>query len=238
MGISSSISRLTGYYRRHGFWGTIRRFRLSLKRELFSNRMVLFYCDLAEQTKAPAKIPTSLELERLRSYAELSPQDLREMTSFWNPKQAHRNIRKRFKQGASLWLIKSGEKLAGYGWTLQGRTIEPYYFPLGLEDVHLFDFHVFPEYRGQGLNPFLVTHILSNLARIGRGRAFIEAAEWNEAQLSSLRKTPFRPLGRFKSLTMFGHTFVYWVESKTAQQMRENTKRSDVPVIVGRPHQQ
>ena len=43
------------------------------------------------------------------------------MTSPWNPKQAHRNIRERFEQAASLWLIKSGDKLAGYGWTLQGQ---------------------------------------------------------------------------------------------------------------------
>jgi ribosomal protein S18 acetylase RimI-like enzyme len=238
MAISASISRLTAYCNRHGFVATIRRAGLAVKRALFSSRMVVFYCDLAKQTTASVNIPSSLKAERLRSYAELSPQDLQEMTSFWNPKQAHRNIRERFEQGASLWLIKSGEKLAGYGWTLQGRTIEPYYFPLGQDDVHLFDFHVYHEYRGQGLNPFLVTHILSNLARIGGGRAFIEAAEWNEAQLSSLRKTPFHRLGRFRSFTMFGYTLVSWVESKAAQQMRENTERSDVPVTMGKPHQQ
>ncbi len=33
-------------------------------------------------------------------------------------------------KGALLWLIKSEDGLAGYGWTLQGRTIEPHYFPL------------------------------------------------------------------------------------------------------------
>ena len=237
MGISSSISRLAGYYSRHGMAATIRRAGVAAKRELFSSRMVVFYCDLGKQAKAPVNIPRSLRVERLRSHAELSRQDLQEMTSFWSPKQAHRNIEERFAKGASLWLIKSGEKLAGYGWTLQGRTIDPYYFPLAQNDVHLFDFHVFPQYRGQGINPFLVNHILRNPATIGGGRAFIEAAEWNEAQLSSLQKTPFRCLGRFKSFTMFGRTFVHWVESKTAQQMRENTERSDVPVTMGGPHQ-
>lgn len=238
MGISSSISRLTGYCSRHGMVATIRRAGLAAKRALFSSRMVVFYCDLGKQATAPVSIPSLLGVERLRSNAELSRQDLQEMTSFWSPKQAQRNIEERFAKGASLWLIKSGEKLAGYGWTLQGRTIDPYYFPLAQNDVHLFDFHVFPQYRGQGINPFLVNHILRNLATIGGGRAFIEAAEWNEAQLSSLQKTPFRRLGRFKSFTMFGRTFVYWVENKTAQQMRENTERSDVPVSMGGSHQQ
>jgi ribosomal protein S18 acetylase RimI-like enzyme len=203
MDFSSSISRFTSYYTRHGFGATIRRARLVVKRALFSNHMVLFYCDLAKQAVASANIPGSLNLERLRSYAEIRSQDLQDMTSFWNPKQAHRNIRERFEQGASLWLIKSGERLAGYGWTMQGGTIEPHYFPLAQNDVHLFDFHVFPQYRGQGINPFLVTHILRSLAGECSGRAFIEAAEWNQAQLSSLTKTPFRRLGLAKKSKPF-----------------------------------
>ena len=97
---------------------------------------------------------------------------LQEMISFWNPKLAHQNMKERFGLGASLWLIKSRDKLAGYGWTLQGGTVEPHYFSLGQDDVHLFDFHVFPQYRGQGMNPFLVTSILSNLGK-RRGRACV-----------------------------------------------------------------
>jgi ribosomal protein S18 acetylase RimI-like enzyme len=238
MAISTSISRLTAYYKRHGFGATIRRASLAVKRALFSSRMVVFYCDLAKQTTAPVNIPSSLKVERLRNYAELNPQDLKEMTSFWNPKEAHRNIRERFEHGASLWLIKSGDKLAGYGWTLQGRTIEPYYFPLGQDDVHLFDFHVFPQYRGQGINPFLVTHILGNLATIGGGRAFIEAAEWNEAQLSSLRKTPFRRMGRARSFSVFGHTIVSWVENEPVEQTQKDTQRRDAAPTMARSHEQ
>jgi predicted membrane-bound mannosyltransferase len=82
MGISSSISRLRAYYTRHGFGATIRRAGLAVKRRLFSSCMVLFYCDLAKQTTAPVNIPSSLTVERLRSYAELIQQDLKEMTSF------------------------------------------------------------------------------------------------------------------------------------------------------------
>jgi ribosomal protein S18 acetylase RimI-like enzyme len=238
MGIANSISRLTAYYKRRGFGATIRRAGLAVKRALFSNRMVVFYCDLAKQTTAPVNIPSSLKVERLRSYAELNPQDFQEMTSFWNPKQAHRNIRERFDRGASLWLIKSGDKLAGYGWTLQGRTVEPYYFPLAPDDVHLFDFHVFPQYRGQGINPFLVTQIIHNLPTIGRGRAFIEAAEWNEAQLSSLRKTPFHQLGLARSLAIFGYKFTHWTENETAEQVQETKEGGDNAPAMARSHEQ
>ena len=70
-------------------------------------------------------------MERHRNQTDLSPRDLQEITSFWNPELARRKIKERFELGASLWLIKVEGKLAGYGWTLQGRTVEPHYFPLG-----------------------------------------------------------------------------------------------------------
>jgi GNAT superfamily N-acetyltransferase len=134
----------------------------------------------------------------------------------------------RFGKGALLWLIKSEDSLAGYGWTLQGHTVEPHYFPLGKGDVHLFDFHVFPKYRGKGLNPFLVTHILRSVSADGGKRAFIEAAEWNKAQLSSLGRTPFRRLGWARKLTIFRHTIVCWVEEDMARHVREHPSRRSV----------
>ena len=224
MAIPTSISRLAAYYTRHGVAATIRRGVLAMTRGLLSNRMVLLYCDLAKQTASPADLPSPVRVELKRRFAELSPPDLEQMTTFWHPKQAYRNVKERFDKGALLWFIKCEDRLAAYGWTLQGRTIEPHYFPLGKGDVHLFDFHVFPEYRGKGLNPFLVTHILRNLAAYGAGRAFIEAAEWNKAQLSSLSRTPFRRLGLARKLTIFRHTIVCWAEGDIARQAAKDER--------------
>jgi ribosomal protein S18 acetylase RimI-like enzyme len=219
MSISDSLSRFTAYYARHGFGATIRRGGLALRRGMFASRMVVFSCDLSKQALCSANIPSSLKIERLRDAGEMRRDDLEAIISLWNPKLARRNMNERFAKGASLWLVKSVDGLAGYGWTLQGRTIEPYYFPLCPDDVHLFDFHVFSEYRGQGINPFLVTYILYALVTDRGGRALIEAAEWNEAQLSSLRKTPFQRLGLAMSFTIFGHKFTTWAEAKIAEQM-------------------
>ena len=236
MGISTSISRFSDYYRRHGLRATIGRMGVALKRAFFSGRSVLFYCDLARLTAPPADLPSFLKVERKRSPAELSPEDLEGMTSFWNPKLATRNMKERFGKGASLWLIKSRDSLAGYGWTLWGSTVEPHYFPLGPDDVHLFDFHVFPQYRGRGMNPFLVTHILRSLATEGADRALIEAAEWNQAQLSSLLKTPFRRLGQARKLTIFGRTIVCWAENETIGELQGQTERKGGVVKVRASH--
>ncbi len=202
------------YCRRHGLAATVRRAWLAAKRALFASWMVVFYCDLDDRQLPQVTVPRTLKVERLRTLAELSAEHLQEMTSFWNPKMANRNIRERFEKGASLWLVECEGRLAGYGWTIEGGTIEPYYFPLTQNDLHFFDFHVFPRYRGRGFNPLLVAGILGDLANNRGGRAYIEAAESNEAQLSSLRKTPFRRIGSVRSLRLFGHTFVSWKEKR------------------------
>jgi hypothetical protein len=239
MSISRSISRFTAYYTRHGFQATIRRAGVALKRGLFASRMVVFYCDLPGRTVRPVNVPSSMRVDRLRSEAELSQAELQEITSFWNPKQARRNIEERFRKGASLWLIKSEDKVAGYGWTLQGCTIAEYYFPMGLKDVQLFDFYVFPKFRGRALHWLLTAYILQTLASEGAARAFADTGEWNQAQLASFKMTPFRRLGMVRSFTIFGHTFVSWGETKTVEQLElaNGLKERDRALTMARPHE-
>ena len=234
MRASNSITRIADYYSRHGLVDTARRVALQAKRAVFSGRMVVFYCDMGKQAPCP-NLPSTLLLQRIQNFAELSAADLQQMTSFWNPQQSLRNIQERFDKRASLWLIRSGERIAGYGWTLQGCAIEPYYFPLGPDDVHLFDFHVFPEHRGRGFNPLLIKHILASVADETEGRAFIEAAEWNWAQLASLKKTPFRCLGLVRTVTFFGRTFSCWTGGDTLEGSKEPDGK-DKNLALSRPH--
>jgi len=238
MAISSPISRVTDYYSRHGFGATIRRAGVAARRALFSNRMLVFYCDLALQPVRAVTIPSSLRLDRLRKMTELNPQDFQEITSFWNPRQARRNVTERFAKGATLWLLRCDGGVAGYGWTIQGRTIAEYYFPMGQQDVQLFDFYVFPKFRGRALHWLLTGHILQTLAKEGAARAFADTNEWNEAQISSFRMTPFRRFGSARSFTIFGRTFVSWVANGIADQLqvRDNGKDRERPLTV-RPNE-
>jgi ribosomal protein S18 acetylase RimI-like enzyme len=185
-----------------------------------------------------ADLSSSPNVERHRNQTDLSPRDLQEITSFWNPDLARRIVKERFGLGASLWLIKLEDNLAGYGWTLQGSTVEPHYFRLGSDDIHLFDFHVFPQYRGRGVNPFLVNYILRSLAAECQSRAFIEAGEWNQAQLASLRRTPFRRLGSARKLTLLRHTMVFWDKNETVRQTRDMSGNLPQPVTNQRASQE
>lgn len=234
MSIFSLISRVTAYAKRNGLRATVRRFGVATRRTLFANRMVVFYCDLAKQTMSAAKFPSSLKVERLGSYAELSSPDLQEMISFWNPDRAHRDIRERFEQGASLWLIRSGDRLAGYSWTIQGRTIAQYYFPMAQDDVQLFDFYVFPKFRGRAILWFLITHILRSLREEGALRVFGDVAEWNEASLSFYKTVPFHRLGMARTFSVFGYTLVYWDQNVGLQNEQRSVSRTQPLSATGR----
>jgi ribosomal protein S18 acetylase RimI-like enzyme len=237
MSISNSISRLTDYYRRHGLAATIRRTRLAGERLLFAGRMVVLYCDLDKRRLPPVNVPKAMRVERLQALAELSAEHLQAMTSFWNPKLANRNIRERFEKRASLWLVECEEQLAGYGWTLQGKTIAPYYFPLGQDDVQLFDFYVFPRFRGRAIHWLLTSHILHTLAAEGRSRAFADTGEWNQAQRASFTMTPFRFLGYVRTYNVFGQILNRWVASGPVDRELKGTARNDRTMKVLRSNE-
>ena len=99
MGIVALSSRFITYHSRHGLRSTAQRAGLALKRALFSNHKVLFYCDLASQISPQEVPPSFITVERKRTYGALNPQDLREMIDFWNPKLARRKITERFGLG-------------------------------------------------------------------------------------------------------------------------------------------
>ena len=101
---------------------------------------------------------------RNQSQAEVQPQDLSAVTG-WNPEAGRELMRQRFALGATLWLFKQDGEVAAYGWTLIGQNSRAALCPAGAEcDAHLFDFFVLPKFRGRGINPALVRHILVQLA--------------------------------------------------------------------------
>ena len=212
MALTDSISRLINYHQRHGFKATCQRAMLFLRRSFSAHRFIIYYYDVSKGGSiSPVRNwPEHFTVARVTSPEEIDQRDWQKIANFWNPELSRRNFSRRFGQGAIVWLIQSEGKLAGYGWTLAGRAIKAHFFPLGSNDVHLFDFLVFPEYRGRGINPLLVSYILNELVAECRSRAYIEAAEWNHAQLISLRKTGFHSLGIARKVSLFGRTFVAW----------------------------
>jgi hypothetical protein len=190
--------------------------------------MAVFYCDLDTRKLHQVKLPKTVRVERLHALSELTTERLQAITSFWSPTLAERNIRERFGKGASLWLVECGDRLAGYGWTLHGQSIAPYYFPLGPDDVQFFDFYVFPKFRGRAFQWLLISYILHTLAVEGRSRAFADTHEWNQPQLASLKITPFRLLGYVQTYKLLGRELTRWIAPRLVKQdLKGTTQRED-----------
>jgi len=205
-----SLRRFVSYLSRHGLRATESRMALSWRRFRGGNRFAIYSCNVQEAPPVEDRSLKGGRVERRNTQAELPPDELSLLISHWVPAIARQQVAGRFERGASLWEFKIGEKLAGYGWSLAGGSMEPHFFPLQPDDVHLFDFYVFPEFRGRGINPLLVNYILSRLRMEKKNRAFIEAAEWNAPQLSSLGRTPFRRVGMASKHQRLGKTRVVW----------------------------
>lgn len=191
MTLASSIGRFRHYYRTHGAQATWQRVKVALQRLGSAGQFVLYECPLPI-----ADVPAALgTLHRKKNFQALSADERERIISHWNPEAMRKLMAERFAAGAELWVLHWNSAVAAYGWTLREKTMEPHFFPLKPGDVHLFDFFVFPEFRGRNLNPSLVTQILEAVGQEGSRRALIEAAAWNHAQHASLAKTPFKRTG-------------------------------------------
>jgi len=170
--------------------------------------MTLLCCSLPVQS---GKMPHGLSVERAVGPSTLAIADRERLVDTWNPTIRARQIAERFDAGSELWLAKLDGKLAGYGWTIQGKTIEPHFFPIQHDEVHVFDFFMFPKFRGRGLNGAFVMDILMRLSGEGIRRAHLETAAWNKSAIRHLRKTSFTPFATAIKLCVFGHPIVLWL---------------------------
>ncbi len=194
--------RIWNYGRRNGLGAVCQRMILGCSRIVAGIGRSCF--PVIRDIELPRQPSENEEVERIKSETDLDHADLCQMECEVYFRSLRRNMASRFPRGASLWLFKIDRRVAGWGWTIRGDSMVPYFFPLTKTEVHLFDFFVVPGHRGQGVNVLLVNHILKELAKETQGRALIEAAAWNKAQLRSIAKMPFQKLGSARRVLLLG----------------------------------
>lgn len=204
------LDRAGLFVRRYGVWAAFSRVVLEIRRRWAGRWMVLYSCDLQKIGDCRVPVSANGEVERKRTESEVTRGDWIRLLESSNSTEFEAKTKERFAQGASLWLYRIDRRVAGFGWTISDHTMQPHYFPFSYRDVHLFDFFVFPEYRGKGVNPALVCSILDQVSQAGMVRAFIEVWNWNRSQLTSLSRTPFVVLGEAKKTTLFNRSIVLW----------------------------
>lgn len=202
----NTFSRMASFYRSHGLRSTIARSREAVRRLSYCGRMVLFSCALPINRPSPVR---GVTVERT-SASTLPQAEFERTFAVQNPAVRKRQLAERFAAGSELWLARLDGKLAGFGWTIQGRTIEPHFFPLQPDEVHFFDFFVSPEFRGRRINVALMAEVLAQLEGARIRLVHLECAAWNTTQLRSLDKSLFRRYATASKLVFLGRPLVIW----------------------------
>jgi len=204
------FTRLVRYYRRRGIIGTFRRFLQKIMELFLQKPNIIFSVDLPGLKNEKYVLPDNFSVECVKGEDEISIQDLNNLFEHIGQRIFRHQMKERFSKEALLWLVKVNGILAGHVWSIQGRTIQPYYLPLTKKDVHLFDNFIFEELRGRGVNPVLVNYVLAKLKEKDMARAFIETSVANTPEIHSLAKTGFEKYGLARKYHAWGRCLVIW----------------------------
>ncbi|MGO9138303.1 MAG: N-acetyltransferase family protein [Syntrophales bacterium] len=149
-------------------------------------------------------------IECKSTYHEISGPDSVRLVNYWTEELLIDRIKKRFTEGAVIWIVKCDGNVAGYGWSIRGKMVSQYFLPLTPHDAVLFDYVIFDEFRGRGLYPLLINYMFSQLKIAGVKRAFGHSYAWNESSIHGLSKTFFRKFSLARQFHIFGRDITIW----------------------------
>jgi ribosomal protein S18 acetylase RimI-like enzyme len=218
------LTRLIRYYRRNGVTSTTWKVLKKIRKSLFTKPEILYFVDLVTRQRKGNTIPDNFTIQCFRGEEEISSEDLNTLFEHLGEKIVRCDVKDRFGKGALLWLVKVDSTLAGYIWSISGRTIQPHYFPLTDKDVSLFDNYIFEECRGRSINPQLINYVLDELQRDGLIRVFIETNKTNSSEIHSLAKTDFKIFGVARKYHAGKRRFMIWSEAGKDHELQNSIK--------------
>jgi len=214
MKFSWQLKRFFRFYQENGMMNMIQRIRVIFVRHFFQNKTILFYFDLVELKENDCPLPVNYEIERKKNKSDLSEEDLNTFMAqrgkYCGAEKVKSQIEVRFKKKAQFWLIRKNEQFAGFLWSIRNGYVAPFFIPLTLNDVVLFDIETFPEFRGAGINPLLMKYTFHELKKEGVARVYITVKVWNSSSIRAMEKTGFKRIGIAKKFKIFGHDITMW----------------------------
>ena len=221
------FKKLIYYYKKHGILKLSFLACIRARRALLQNQDVMFYLDCSELSSNRYHSENSFKVERYEKIEDI-PQKY--LDRFYRLKGGDKMIQpffeKFFNWEAVFWLALLNDEVVGYHWSINEGFEGFYDLPMTGKDSVLVASEVFPEYRGQGINPRMINHIAHELKKEGITRLFIGSKVWNKAQLRSIAKTNFHELGTTRTLRIFGRFITVW-QRKELKRNSENDKPAE-----------
>jgi ribosomal protein S18 acetylase RimI-like enzyme len=195
MGLGFWKEKAILYYRKNGFWSSLKQLFVKIHKAMFPEPDIIYYADLVGLPAKESAGPDAIRIVERKTAAEITAEEREVLFDQIGKKLIEPQLTERFARGASAWFVYWKEQFAGMVWTLAGDTMEPFYYFIPPQDVHVFNNVIFPAYRGKGINPVLIETVLARLSERGYVRAYIETLVSNLAERKSLARTRFRPMG-------------------------------------------
>lgn len=198
------------YVRQHGLSSSLERVWRAVKNLVLYNRDLLFCRDLIRGEFGDLDMPENFRIERFEERSEATRGLLKRLAEEYPEELLQENFEERFEKGAWLWCLRHYTEYVGYVWTLKGKTLKPWYFPLMKHDVYLFDALIFAQFRRRGLHSVLLNHVLRYYKSEGFDLAYLETREWNLAVVNLMSKHEFVRIGLAKRRLRRGKCKVKW----------------------------
>ena len=131
----------------------------------------------------------------------IAKEDLCKMEVFG--KQKMRETKSRFRRGDTGLCAMAGSEIVGYGW-IKHRGSFDHFYRIGKNVAYLSSFFVREDYRGKGIYPALITHLIQNADNCDV--FFISAYTRNKSSLRGLRKVGFQQIRTFRFWRAFKMT--------------------------------
>jgi len=204
------FAKVVSYYKRNGILRTIKHIPVKLRWTIFRKRDILYVCELADLDISEIILPENIVVEKKESFESLTEQELQALCGHQNSIVFTDQLKGRFNKRSVIWLIKVDGDTAGMFWTLTGDSIEPHYFCLMENDVHLYNGQILEHYRGRRLFSVLANYILAELKKQGLRRVYVETNGANIAAIRAFEKIYVKKIATARIYRIFGKNVTIW----------------------------
>jgi len=210
MNISLYAKWTLAHVREKGFFSAIGRIFEVAWQRVFQGESVISCFELNHIDFEAVPLPPHITVERIRSMADISPDDMARLASVTSEEVLRREMEDRFERGSDLWFAKIDGTIVTYRWSLRKTPPEHFFFPFSDNDVYMWELWTYKEYRGRNIPYYMDHYILNELKKEGVERAFWTIYRWNKPSLRYCAKMPAYEFGRAIKLHIFGRDLVLW----------------------------
>ena len=141
---------------------------------------------------------------------KLHDQLIRKFSQYRGAESVKQKILARIDKGAELWVLCIEDEIATSIWAFRGGFLKPFFFPIGHDEIVLFDAFTFTNFRGRALTKKLLRQMLHAYEKEGVLAFYLSIKTWNVPSIKSVDKAGFKNIGKASKLDLLGKPLIFW----------------------------